>query len=173
MCGGTQPCYKLFVRVLDRVYPRVCGGTYSRLRIRVNCHTIRVYPRVCGGTDVCCRSYSPKCVTNGLSPRVRGHLPMAAGSHVSPYPWVYPRVCGGTSVRRHGHAVERKRPVYPRVCGGTLYRPAYALVTLLRGLSPRVRGHHSSMTLNNKLASGRVYPRVCGGTCSPCPLGLD
>ena len=152
----------------------------------------RVYPRVCGGT------WSDQTITmagEGLSPRVRGNLgrsiyvqrilrsiPACAGEPVAPNPRrglrrVYPRVCGGTTgavppcrygrglsprVRgnlpaHHDRAKEwrsipacageprrvcptpRRSPVYPRVCGGT---------SLIRteqgwaeGLSPRVRGN--------------------------------
>ena len=78
--------------------------------------TERVYPRVCGGT------WSESCslaISAGLSPRVRGNLEQLAGhAHVlgsipacageparSPMrriaSWVYPRVCGGTSRMQH------------------------------------------------------------------------
>ena len=152
----------------------------------------KVYPRVCGGTD---HAPHPAARLLGLSPRVRGNrpgqrrnaniwgsIPACAGE---PEPdasgfstvQVYPRVCGGTHaghrpravpgglsprVRgnhkrrqypcqtprsipacagepRHSQDLPAKAKVYPRVCGGTL-RASMCLSTM-RGLSPRVRGN--------------------------------
>ena len=71
----------------------------------------RVYPRVCGGTTVSCDAVF---FIRGLSPRVRGNPNSGYGCHTSsrsipacageplcawllrPRYWVYPRVCGGT-----------------------------------------------------------------------------
>ena len=84
--------------------------------------------------------------------------------------------------------------VYPRVCGGTMQnriRTEY-----YAGLSPRVRGNHSSITSNSSTFGSipacagepariiltphdeRVYPRVCGGTSGEAliettPFGLS
>ena len=152
----------------------------------------RVYPRVCGGTFYTRRD-RPTGV--GLSPRVRGNLidggevaywegsiPACAGeptedSYYAWAAWVYPRVCGGTEsmlrpplrllglsprVRgNHGYVMlcpssggsipacageparidtcRRFIRVYPRVCGGTAW-PRVALLPRV-GLSPRVRGN--------------------------------
>ena len=152
----------------------------------------RVYPRVCGGTW----PGSPVApVGRGLSPRVRGNQRMrqarldgmrsipacagepASGSTGDCRSGVYPRVCGGTypapslaaaylglSPRVRGnqpdvfvaHVAFRSIPacagepswssaemsvrwVYPRVCGGTRNRPPVPLYE--HGLSPRVRGN--------------------------------
>ena len=70
--------------------------------------------------------------------------------------------------------------VYPRVCGGTAARRSASLP--IRGLSPRVRGHHHPARCRHSRSRSipacagapsaprhqrsevRVYPRVCGGT---------
>ena len=108
-----------------------CAGEPDRGRVRVS--SSRVYPRVCGGTPVV---FSEIDAHYGLSPRVRGNLPIAgvgvdvdrsipacAGepwlAGLKAYSlWVYPRVCGGT---------DSPEPT----C-----RSSY-------GLSPRVRGNRS------------------------------
>ena len=152
----------------------------------------RVYPRVCGGTPLLRRL----CLGGrGLSPRVRGNhssgrvgvvipgsIPACAGEPLQTPGFyklarVYPRVCGGT-VR----VCDRVAPhmVYPRVCGGTLRRERSRLRG--RGLSPRVRGNHRDSSSrsgksrsipacageppirNWKRSIAKVYPRVCGGT---------
>ena len=131
-----------------------------------------VYPRVCGGTAAASDAMDGG---EGLSPRVRGNLrlacsafamrgsiPACAGEPPTPHPdrrlsTVYPRVCGGT-----------------RFDGGPIVRGA--------GLSPRVRGNHSTTALPDATDGSipacageptadrlldlprRVYPRVCGGT---------
>ncbi len=136
------------------------------------CRVGGVYPRVCGGTRYAANATA---VIVGLSPRVRGNLPVSliplsvvrsipacagepilAGVGTSP-PQVYPRVCGGT-----------QREARPRAEG--------------QGLSPRVRGNHAPFDLEypragsipacagepvsggREVAGRGVYPRVCGGT---------
>ena len=180
---------------------------------RVDLRACRVYPRVCGGTRTRMTYAIP---FEGLSPRVRGNLgharfdhrgsgsiPACAGepptwSRPRPRSRVYPRVCGGTacvevqrlcigglSPRVRGN---RGRPaactarcgVYPRVCGGTALSAALPLLAL--GLSPRVRGNLARLAragahpgsipacAGEPLPSAfsgcllSVYPRVCGGT---------
>ena len=108
--------------------PACAGSPCPGLRARTD---RGVYPRVCGVTD---SKSSLGGASEGLSPRVRGHLadnlrlcrsrgsiPACAGSPVS-YPVgfdmteVYPRVCGVTSTKAWTNSFRR-------------------------GLSPRVRGH--------------------------------
>jgi len=152
----------------------------------------KVYPRVCGGTW---RTHCALMIPRGLSPRVRGNrsqirsdtlksrsIPACAGEPIvstvlSPVSRVYPRVCGGTdcarivvcetvglSPRVRGNLwlcsvpfVEmgsipacageplvplrscRVLMVYPRVCGGTT--ESYCPTCCKQGLSPRVRGN--------------------------------
>ena len=170
-CAGEPPAVPHHTR-LDRVYPRVCGGTraaktlewhYNGLspRVRGNLHHIRVGGQLIGSIPACAGE------------------PTRAGQPQHQHR-VYPRVCGGTvasrctSTRRRGlsprvrgnraralHPGSGKRSipacageprfqpcpvqsaqVYPRVCGGT----GMSTFPLLRrpGLSPRVRGNPSS-----------------------------
>ena len=160
----------------------------------------RVYPRVCGGTQPAIRRKAPPI---GLSPRVRGNRPNGAGNGEGTrsipacagepgqagqmffHYKVYPRVCGGTAIhelddlsdqglspRVRGNQVQgsmgrcqggsipacageptgdvRSRSnsqVYPRVCGGTGHRFDRGATPV--GLSPRVRGN-------------RILPRARG-----------
>ena len=170
-CAG-EPGDRVFLRVQDAVYPRVCGGTR----------------RPCVPARAGC----------GLSPRVRGNrygvtyaeadarsIPACAGEPGLGWaegiePTVYPRVCGGTPIRsmasmlpiglsprvrgNRRNSVRRRRVprsipacagepgrspagrgrrgVYPRVCGGT-WTPRPP-PPISPGLSPRVRGNHAS-----------------------------
>ena len=115
------------------------------------------------------------CWKSGLSPRVRGnHGDESAGSKG-----------GGSIPACAGEPVGvdvgvKTLAVYPRVCGGTA-APSCGNKRK-KGLSPRVRGNHSSIA-RTRAESGsipacageptnrricrrrmRVYPRVCGGT---------
>ena len=100
--------------------------------------TRRVYPRVCGGTSK----------ANGLRDSLRG---------------LSPRVRGNPVRHRHAVGVERSIPacagepdwcsmllkvarVYPRVCGGTQDRGAP--IDLHSGLSPRVRGNRTALSVS-------------------------
>ena len=183
------PCPKCKV---TRSIP-ACAGEPVRKR---NCAgRQRVYPRVCGGTY---DKGTPPVIAAGLSPRVRGNhhrqprrraaegsIPACAGEPrragtAGLTAWVYPRVCGGTrhpavgAVNGHGlsprvrgnhHRQPRRRAaegsipacageprragtagltewVYPRVCGGTI--AIWLFVNNQGGLSPRVRGNRRS-----------------------------
>ena len=210
-CAG-EPRRRRCDSLPSRVYPRVCGGTLGAAlleagvkglspRVRGNLvvgaedlHLRRsipacagepgariawrtcsaVYPRVCGGTK---RIGQIDEAAAGLSPRVRGNR----STRVK-----YERIqgsipaCAGEPSCRPSR--QRPRPVYPRVCGGT--SPPLLRSSNAGGLSPRVRGNHSSTTSSNVparsipacageplqmqsfLAPGKVYPRVCGGTAS-------
>ena len=167
-CAG-EPVAPVYPATRYRVYPRVCGGTWSK--------------------------YSSGTTWRGLSPRVRGNrvtttegpgregsIPACAGEPdcgraTSMAFRVYPRVCGGTrwslfcpplswglSPRVRGNPLisislfggRRSIPacagepalpclgrclywVYPRVCGGT---PRWTIsASRCEGLSPRVRGN--------------------------------
>ena len=141
----------------------------------------RVYPRVCGGTDA---ALAATLMVYGLSPRVRGNLPVGEGG----------LGVGGSIPACAGEPappVHRRKGgwVYPRVCGGTIRRGVKRRNTL--GLSPRVRGNHDDVVLSACLVGsipacageppasrdgaggGEVYPRVCGGTGQPLDARLD
>ena len=132
----------------------------------------RVYPRVCGGTSANARLVSS---SPGLSPRVRGNLPLEM-RHLR-WPGSIPACAGepgSASARNHS------RRVYPRVCGGT--KCPSAGLPRRPGLSPRVRGNPIGdqaprvSTGSIPACAGEpavdqprldlhgVYPRVCGGT---------
>ena len=173
----------------------------------------KVYPRVCGGTHELC-NFSAR--QDGLSPRVRGNLAGAIGNPrrvgsipacagepaLTPAPpgntGVYPRVCGGTLIfYLTATPGDRSIPacagepgqwaadstsgrVYPRVCGGT--RKTGEIPAGYRGLSPRVRGNRwrgagsagtkrsipacagEPRPATSSAPAPWVYPRVCGGT---------
>ena len=131
-----------------------------------------VYPRVCGETMIA----QPSSVRNrGLSPRVRGNHRHPA--HIKPSTRSIP-ACAGKPCSA------RSRPqslrVYPRVCGETSMKGLPT--SLIRGLSPRVRGNLDRLDLGPVLrgsipaCAGKpdgasyarthaaVYPRVCGET---------
>jgi len=132
---------------------------------------MKVYPHVCGG--IAPGLYRPHC-DPGLSPRVRGHRAKPgtrpAGDGSIP-------TCAGASAWWIGMASWVR--VYPHVCGGILEDDLQEAVD--KGLSPRVRGHHSGLTLialqersiptcagaSRRRGCGplgnRVYPHVCGG----------
>ena len=125
----------------------------------------------------------------GLSPRVRGHRLVLSRPKAS-----YGSIpaCAGAPSKLTATPVSTS--VYPRVCGGTWQRFPPGRDT--RGLSPRVRGHHSLIgrmayenrsipacagaprTRQTPRRTRRVYPRVCGGTTlavieNPADKGLS
>ena len=208
-CTG-EPASKARAASPSTVYPRVYGGTVGRTggpqgygglspRVRGNPTTCslppglpgsipactgepaevwkygnlyQVYPRVYGGTHPV-QSYLTG--RRGLSPRVRGNPRR--------FPAWFPRTrsipaCTGEPAPRDvlaGHG-----GVYPRVYGGT--RDMVSGCSLMRGLSPRVRGNQSHIdvdyavgrsipactgepqTLEINVNFEKVYPRVYGGT---------
>ena len=131
-----------------------------------------VYPRVCGGTSL---PSLPRQAREGLSPRVRGNLPVRLAGIADS--WSIP-ACAGEPFVDIPLAVIYQ--VYPRVCGGTAC--ANASPCRPEGLSPRVRGNHGTGARRSGGARSipacagepagriirrpgkRVYPRVCGGT---------
>ena len=146
----------------------------------------RVYPRACGGTRTTAWTTPSTC---GLSPRVRGNLrcktppKREVGS--------IPARAGEPQGSAGSNAGTR---VYPRACGGTA--TSRATSSLIRGLSPRVRGNLVARADGDqaagsiparagepwrsarRTAASRVYPRACGGTktwiiCAPLSAGLS
>ena len=133
---------------------------------------LRVYPRVCGGTA---RSITRQLLPDGLSPRVRGNLPVIAfyASQGGSIP-----ACAGEPTALEVH--DTGWQVYPRVCGGTRWQLNSLPGDV--GLSPRVRGNlcldRDSGNRGGSIPACageprykaakrtclRVYPRVCGGT---------
>ena len=177
------------------VYPRVCGGTNDasnaadlaeglspRVRGNHNGITFRdvnlrsipacagepppnrddfiqdeVYPRVCGGTV---RQAVIAVTVEGLSPRVRGNLKNSLWGNSAL--WSIP-ACAGEP-----HSAGAKSSyctVYPRVCGGTPI--STVRLTSANGLSPRVRGNHSSGAV---IVSRRRSIPACAGEPSQCTL---
>ena len=132
----------------------------------------RVYPRVCGGTG---QAAMQAFTDDGLSPRVRGNLtfrsyaaagprsiPTCAGEpgsgvdHMKSY-WVYPHVCGGTG--RAGIEQGNAFGLSPRVRGnhfGILLQPVHC------GSIPTCAGEPP--TWASCRPPRKVYPHVCGGT---------
>ena len=174
----------------DEVYPRVCGGTWSRTAMPSS--SVGLSPRVRGNP---CK-VKAGVVRSGSIPACAGEPP-STGTPTGGA-WVYPRVCGGTvtvlgdgtifaglSPRVRGNPPGRRtKPtrkrsipacagepllwlrmvlslrVYPRVCGGT--RAGCCNTIFVQGLSPRVRGNRSRYDVSPW--GLWVYPRVCGGT---------
>ena len=136
-----------------------------------------VYPRVCGGTRT---PHTRTGRRSGLSPRVRGNLPVV---HVRPVGVGSIPACAGEPFRRPFPWPRRR--VYPRVCGGTCSWLATRSRRL--GLSPRVRGNPRAARVDQAVKGSipacageprsagrqcqrsRVYPRVCGGTVPGVP----
>ena len=127
---------------------------------------------MCGATQ---RQYVISAVVGGLSPRVRGNLPLANAERRldGPIP-----ACAGQPVANIDDAGGCE--AYPRVCGATIV-PRTVLWTM-RGLSPRVRGNPKGVDnparfvrpipacAGQPVTDGRTdvlhaaYPRVCGAT---------
>ena len=162
------------------------------------------------GNTGCCQSTS--CRPPGhvaILAHLFGSIPARAGepAHTSRVPdcgWVYPRACGGTRpdgdllgahlgsiparAGEPGLLTVQRWPfgVYPRACGGT--GPSDRSALAVWGLSPRVRGNHSShpptilwirsiparagepTQSSRAYRRTRVYPRACGGQPVPLPV---
>ena len=149
-CAG-EPGRRADAEDLDRVYPRVCGGTHESSALHSSPEGLS--PRVRGNP------------AGGFHPLVgRGSIPACAGEPSPQVPGpararVYPRVCGGTLswCRRDAAALG----LSPRVRGN--------LVEVVDGA-----GQHGSIPACagepvchlGCLRGLGVYPRVCGGTPS-------
>ena len=147
VCGGTRAsravgaaCHGLSPRVRGNLVLEdgmirgtgsipACAGEPRFITLRKARRT--VYPRVCGGTVGESRQPTGG---GGLSPRVRGNLPLynvvdEAGGSIP--------ACAGEP--RTTARARRPTAVYPRVCGGTAsMSPSFGGKS---GLSPRVRGN--------------------------------
>ena len=153
-CAG-EPRIMPIIRAIDRVYPRVCGGTFA------------------------CKM--PRLPVQGLSPRVRGNparagvqwqqrgsIPACAGEPRENTPPlygipVYPRVCGGTKRPWRGCMVFQG--LSPRVRGN----PTFGIfINAPPGSIPACAGE--PLTPVPPLTAARVYPRVCGGTAGYCHI---
>ena len=152
--------------------PACAGSPFQRLFSVI---TDEVYPRVCGVTAPGDQS---RASIDGLSPRVRGH-PATQGGDRHVYRSI-PACAGSPS---HPAGTPHHEPVYPRVCGVTPM--CWGKQLQVRGLSPRVRGHHDKNDKNDtddrsipacagspdgrhlRRCEDTVYPRVCGVTCLP------
>ena len=153
--------------------PACAGEPSAMLLRRLN---TRVYPRVCGGTNLIPIA---RRAISGLSPRVRGNplrcqfsflhtgsIPACAGepllsTWISTAMKVYPRVCGGTA-KRNKRPVFACPAVYPRVCGGTATIRRVLHNRLSKGLSPRVRGNHCTMSWHSRRIRQRSIPACAG-----------
>ena len=191
VCGGTRPGHQRDCAA-DGLSPRVRGNPAPTQAESIRARSIpacageprpasrcrpcgTVYPRVCGGTVVMASGDSRDW---GLSPRVRGNLPLR---RLRPDgPGSIP-ACAGEPVRPD--LFQTRETVYPRVCGGT--SAPWSSWPSARGLSPRVRGNRAASRACMPAArsipacageprrwrscgsAGRVYPRVCGGTRWP------
>ena len=141
----------------------------------------KVYPRVCGGTG---RLLPKAPLAAGLSPRVRGNLQVTGVIRVSkrsipacagePYrnrnssrqATVYPRVCGGTI---ENHAIRLpQRGLSPRVRGNPL--PARQNGRYPRSI-PACAGEPLTMPGGGQHPEG-LSPRVRGNRCPPPPPSL-
>ena len=146
-CGGTSAAI-IKISPQKGLSPRMRGHHYTELLAQGTMGSIpahagapkqatdpanerTVYPRACGGTlDVS----TEEGKSQGLSPRMRGHL-VCAGD-VDHEPGSIPAHAGAPLIGRRNRRV---KGVYPRACGGT---PDRTLTTWpARGLSPRMRGH--------------------------------
>ena len=156
---------------------RSCGGPIPACagepaRARGPSWPCRAYPRMCGGTS---RTSCQPWPGLGLSPHVRGNLPVACPRACRAGP--IPACAGEPRPAGHGGAV---RWAYPRMCGGTAI--ICSICWGVRGLSPHVRGNPANCfspcrvlgpipacagephTTLYKPPSGGAYPRMCGGT---------
>ena len=109
----------------------------------------RAYPRVCGATSSVIKHHNAK---TGLSPRVRGNL--LCSNATSPINGPIPACAGQPG------ATKAEVPLggaYPRVCGAT----ELELLGIVqdRGLSPRVRGNLSFITLREKRENLSPHPK--------------
>ena len=171
-CAG-EPERGLTLGDVERVYPRVCGGTFQPLSAVPQAKGLS--PRVRGNRR-----------RTGLSRGSEGSIPACAGEPHCGEPLrfpkgVYPRVCGGTHCSHSSHSSGsglsprvrgnpargrggRRRPGSIPACAGEPPRhrlrphpPPPGSIPACAGEPPRPRTRHPPAA---------VYPRVCGGTPS-------
>ena len=118
-----------------------------------------VYPRVCGGTG---RRACRICLLIGLSPRVRGNLPVEPD-----YTAAYRSIPACAGEPNSIACSKWRRAVYPRVCGGTTQSTIHR--STVSGLSPRVRGNLYDS--GSKYQCQRSIPACAGEPDSDCGLG--
>ena len=167
-CTG-EPFFSSYVRYLAQVYPRVYGGTQTRIccqfylqglspRVRGNLFISLPFPLAPRSIPAC--TGEPRPIRMGVSieavyPRVYGGTASTKASTTS-CPGLSPRVRGNPRLLAICRSWNRSIPactgeptaagrtvgherVYPRVYGGT---PVIRIPTVrARGLSPRVRGN--------------------------------
>ena len=132
----------------------------------------KVYPRVCGGSF---SSSTKLAQMDGLSPRVRGKLglpddlpvdpgsiPACAGEAMWQPPslstiTVYPRVCGGSDICPA--QILQSRGLSPRVRGKL---PPWAFLPIWPRSIPACAGEARAERRGKHYQ--QVYPRVCGGS---------
>ena len=126
-CAG-EPAHRRRAGRVERVYPRVCGGTFADT---YSCSSFMgLSPRVRGNR----LTAHQKPTIGGSIPACAGE-PLRCGARPSPR-WVYPRVCGGTFYIDSD--TDEVKGLSPRVRGNLMMQRASDGG---RGLSPRVRGN--------------------------------
>ena len=149
--GAGEPIGTVRVPAVGRVYPRGCGGAFDAV-------------------------FLPQCL-HGLSPRVRGSLPMQ-----STFPCQMRSIPAGAGEPWTSLNLATTITVYPRGCGGADFNADVSPSQI--GLSPRVRGsqfvHRATIAHYGSIPAGagepiastkarsprQVYPRGCGGAVS-------
>ena len=147
-CAG-EPSIPVGSTAGGRVYPRVCGGTRSGVRVAKRAQGLS--PRVRGNL-----------VQGDDRAHQRGSIPACAGEPVvsairQPLLRVYPRVCGGTGMPEC--AAVSDRGLSPRVRGNQA--DIFSICATI-GSIPACAGEPSAIRISSTLMT--VYPRVCGGT---------
>ena len=128
-------------------------------RRSATCRWRWVYPRACGGTSGPLRRSSS---IPGLSPRLRGNPDnLLRETRICK---VYPRACGGTGgkvidptckLRKRSIPAPAGEPPSPWSCG----------TRAGLGLSPRLRGNHSSNWPDSQTVLPRSIPAPAGEPC--------
>ena len=103
--GGDRSC-----TVLERVYPRACGGTHQAAWERQTREGLS--PRLRGNAKDLLRARE----TDGSIPALAGERRMCYGAIL--FSWVYPRACGGTQCRTGD--TDKSRGLSPRLRGNVI-----------------------------------------------------
>ena len=175
-CAGSIPACAGQPRASRPYFPSPCDAL--------------VYPRVCGAAAHTGYTVGQN-VDRGLSPRVRGSLLPGQGQGRGCERSI--PACAGQPHTIASRRLVRPCGVYPRVCGAAVLPwllmaqlaagsipacagqpPRASVIQALAGkvgLSPRVRGSHTSASRMPK-ALVTVYPRVCGAASSTQEIEL-